>query len=153
MQAVHHIYWNGSSPGIVPLPVSNVGLRLFHHLPLPQEHLRLQLDFTSLSCVQEFEHSRKVCKILNIYSMHISERAFRLPELASLLGFKRIALQKKKSFNTATGEKRFWLFVHRKYFSNSNYVTRLQNIGQLGFLEYYTGKGETMVFSRPRCHL
>ena len=51
-----------------------------------------------------------------------------LPELASLLGFKRIALQKKKSFNTATGEKRFWLFVHRKYFSNSNCVARLQNI-------------------------
>ena len=129
MQAVQsYIFRNASSPGVVPLPVSNVGLRLFHHLPLPQEHLRLQLDIT-LSCenvCKQFKHSRK-CPKDSIYTActFLREHLDYLSQPHCKASNKSL---QKRSFNTATGEKRFWLFVHRKYFSNSNCVARLQNI-------------------------
>ena len=108
MQAVHHIYWNGSSPGIVPLPISNVGLRLFHHLPLPQEHLRLQLDITLISCenvCQEFKHSRK-CPKDSIYTActFLREHLDYLSHPHCKASNKSL---QKMSFNTATGRSVF----------------------------------------------
>ena len=78
--------------------------------------------------------------------MHLPDKKYRLPELTSLWGFKRL-LCKIRVLLQPLGEA-FWLFVHRKYFNNS----RLHYFGQLGMgiLEYYK-RGEKWFYSPPRC--
>ena len=151
----NHIYWNGSSPGVVPLPVSNIGLRLFHHLPLPQEHLRLQLDFTSSSCgnvCQEFKHSRKcpkdsiytACTFLREHLDYLSQPHCKASNKSLCKG--RISIQ-------PLGRSVFGCLCTENILATPIVSPGCRTYWAIGILEYYTGKGETMVFSRPKCPL